>query len=408
MKRQLDQVTGVAFSLVTTTSSPTMDVHDTNHLMQSFHPNGQQPLVSSVFHPHMNIGSYQPDLLFISSDGIFFFVHKHRLLDASANNFNHQLVETAHNSNPLNPQMALGDRNLPCVALPEHSLVLNIVLHSAYGVRDTRFLRKPSLEEICCAVDSLQKYGFTPLSRTIPASSTLFRLLVEYAFVPKRASWSTGGSVNAETEQRIHKGAICVYRLAACYDMHELAVTTSQFLLSMPINFLPDEDAQQIGGLYVKRLASLHIERTQALKALVLEPPLTTSSWFAKCSSAKHSCAVSNVDEITRAWSLAVAYIMVNEAPDLDEHALESVLRPPGDNIECVGCKRLWAERTYDVVSNYAKLKVNIHRFVVAFALTVENMMLYSERFKVLHIVRDENSFYLKTDASTEQIGLAS
>ena len=152
--------------------------------------------------------------------------------------------------------------------------------------------------------------------------------------------------------------ALIIYILAAKHALHELAIAVSSYLLSYPLQNITDADATEMGPVYLRRLFLLHLTRANALKSLLSDPPCNTSQWFERCASSKHSCDLNELDKMTRAWALASSYIILNGQPDMDAHSLDGILRPLGEDLSCIGCKRLWAERVYEVVTNYGSLKV--------------------------------------------------
>lgn len=128
------------------------------------------------------------------------------------------------------------------------------------------------------AVNRLPVYGIRPKSRIAP-KMPLYTLLLSHA-------------------------PLCpleLYALAACYDLYELAVATSSHLLSMPLSTLTDEVAERIGPIYLKRLFFLHFGRSEALKRVLLPPPHPHAP--------TSRCDFSDQKRLTRAWTLAAAYL---------------------------------------------------------------------------------------------------
>jgi hypothetical protein len=287
--------------------------------------------------------SHTPDLAILSSDGVRFYTHKERLQAFP------DFVSALTNRSFKLPS----DNDVPHISLPETSSVVSIILHVVYGFEEFDFLVPPPLEDVLNAVTALETYGFLPLERYITPSSAFFQLLIHHASLPNACLIP-----NTQKPTTEKCPALLIYILAAKLNLQDLAVAVSANLLSFPLQTLSDDDAINMGPVYLRRLFQLQLARSSALKALLSAPPCKTSEWFERCGSAKHSCDLSELDKMTRAWALASSYIILNGEPDMDVHTLDSVLRPLGDDITCNGCRRLWSERVYDVVSNYGSLKV--------------------------------------------------
>jgi hypothetical protein len=303
--------------------------------------------VSFTFHENRLVDSRLPDFVILSKDGIFFYAHRHRLHD-----FPLFLVALTQRATSVS-----GNPDVQRISFPESSHVLSILLHDAYGLEEINFLEPPPLVELIDAVSALEKYGFVPVAHYITPSSTVFQLFTHHASLPCTLSELPVSRPN------LANPALLIYILAAKHDLEDLAVVVSSGLLSFPLYTLTDEDAVQLGALYMRRLFQLQLTRTEALKALLCTPPCSTSEWFMKSASSKHTCDLGELDKMTRAWALASSYVILTATPDLEVHALDSILRPLGDDLSCSGCKRLWAERVYETVARYGSLKVKSLRY---------------------------------------------
>ncbi|KAF8913847.1 hypothetical protein CPB84DRAFT_1811342 [Gymnopilus junonius] len=218
--------------------------------------------VSTTFHPAAQLHSITPDIVLLSSDNVFFYVHSHILIAASENGFRGHL--------PQPPSPSKDQNSLAIVSIPENSVVLNILLHSVY--------------DISCA----------PYSPTFPSLVTTVNRLPVYGIPPK------------------------LYALAASYDLYDLAVSTSSHLLSFPLSTLTDQMAERIGPVYLKRLFFLHFGRTDALKRVLLPPPHPHPPTAL--------CDFTEQKKLTRAWALASAYLAWDARPDLSTSTMESAL----------------------------------------------------------------------------------
>lgn len=228
--------------------------------------------VSTTFYPAAQHHSLPPDVILLTADSVFFYVHSHVLVCASDNGF--------HGLLPVPPPMSK-DQD-PILHIPESSAVLNIVLHAIYEMSCAHY--SPSFSHLVTAVRRLPYYGIPPKSRIVP-TTPLYSLLLSHA--PLRP--------------------IELYALAARYDLYEVAVATSSHLLSFPLSTLTDEMADAIGPVYLKRLFFLHFGRSDALKRVLLNPPHPhpPTQW----------CDFSDQKKLTRAWALASAYLAWDARP---------------------------------------------------------------------------------------------
>ncbi|KAH9002415.1 hypothetical protein EDB86DRAFT_3125624 [Lactarius hatsudake] len=175
--------------------------------------------VSTTFFPGAELDVVLPtDLIILSSDSVFFYVHEHKITAASTNGFNSLLPLKEHS----HPEDA---GNI----LPLHldSIIVNILLHTIYNMSVAHYA--PTPDAVISAVESLEEYGLS--------------------------------------------APIEFYALAGSYDLHHLAIPISSFLLSYSLASLTDELAVKMGPLYLKRLFYLHLGRVEALKRLLLPPP---------------------------------------------------------------------------------------------------------------------------------------
>lgn len=225
--------------------------------------------VSTTFFPGAQLHSLSPDAILLSSDSVFFYVHSHILLQTSDNRF-HSLL----------PSSFEGRESI--VDIPETSVVLNIILHTIYEMSCSHY--SPTFSTLITAVTRLPYYGINPKSRISP-STQLYILLLSYAPLYP----------------------IELYALAASFDLYDLAVSTSSHLLSFPLWSLSDEMAENIGPIYLKRLFFLHFGRIEALKRVLLPPPLPhpPTQW----------CDFADQKKVTRAWALAAAYLAWDARP---------------------------------------------------------------------------------------------
>lgn len=107
------------------TPSDTQDVPD-DHV-----PGNTIVSVSTTFHPGANLLPNPPDVILLSSDGVFFYVHSTQMLATSDNHFNGLVPPKPH---ATKSNLKVRDELGPIIPLPDIASVLNIVLHIVYDL----------------------------------------------------------------------------------------------------------------------------------------------------------------------------------------------------------------------------------------------------------------------------------
>ena len=238
--------------------------------------------VSTTFGPTANLLLNPPDLIFLSSDAVFFYVHISQILSTTVNDFN-SLLSDDYLTYLSTPTDAGTDPNgIPVVPIPESSYVLNIIFHSVYNLPCSHY--NPSIDILLEAVDALPRYGLSPQKYVAP-HTYLFGLLLARA--PIRP--------------------IEVYALAGAHGLFELAMPVSSHLLSFPLHTLSDALMHRMGAPYLRRLFFLHFGRIQALKRLLLAPPYPHPP--------TDECDLTAQKKLRGAWSLAAAHLAWNATP---------------------------------------------------------------------------------------------
>ncbi|EJD01650.1 uncharacterized protein FOMMEDRAFT_111633 [Fomitiporia mediterranea MF3/22] len=270
--------------------------------------------VSTTFYPQSE-GDDANVLIILASDSVFFYVNSNLLISASRNGFNSHLPIARENDSD------------PILSLPETSAVLNILLHTIYDMSCAHYY--PSLADLSAAVTACKTYGI-PLKKYIAAGTPLSQALLAYA----------------------PTNPLEVYALAASHDLLDLAVTTSSHLLSFQLPTLTDEMAVRIGPVYLKKLFFLHLGRIDALKRLlVVSPPPHAPT---------QTCDFTEQKAITRAWSLATAYLTWSVRPDLSASTIEATLHPLADHLTCDQCRSTLLARIREVVVQWSMVKRTI------------------------------------------------
>lgn len=211
------------------------------------------------------------DLVLVSSDSVpvLFYAHSRILQGVSKNSFARLLP--ACESTDL-------ELDLPSVKVALDARVLNVVLHALYGFSSAHYA--PEFSTLCTAVDALLTTYAVHQTLVLQQTSPLFALLMAHAPLQP----------------------LNVYALAAKHDIEPLAVASSSFLLSYPIDSITDDDARRMGPVYLRRLFFLHLGRVAALKRLLAPLP--------ERHAPTPDCDTPDQDKVKRAWILATAFLI--------------------------------------------------------------------------------------------------
>ncbi|PFH45446.1 hypothetical protein AMATHDRAFT_51658 [Amanita thiersii Skay4041] len=281
---------------LSTNPSPLIREHETGDTIVS---------VSTAFHPGSH--SVESDTVFTSSDAVLFYVHSQIIMGASDKAFSSILSAPLSNERYRNT----------IINIPETSSVLNVIIHMLYNTPCAQY--SPTFEILSAAVNAMPHYDIDPKQHITPGSP-LYNLLLSHA--------------------PLHP--IDVYAIAAYFDLHELAVSTSSHLLAFPLYTISDELAKRIGPLYLKRLMCLHLGRNNALKQILLSPPPPHPP--------TRECNFENQKRLTP-WE---------SRPDLSTHGLQIALDPLTEHLTCELCHQTLRQRIKDVVVQWASLRRTI------------------------------------------------
>ncbi|KIP07701.1 hypothetical protein PHLGIDRAFT_127472 [Phlebiopsis gigantea 11061_1 CR5-6] len=277
--------------------------------------------VSTTFYPGAGLAPSLPDIVLLSSDTVFFYVHSPVLLRESSNRLNALLPPPEELASQ--PPDGVG----PVVPLPEPSTTLNLVLHTMYGLSCLHY--SPSSATLNAGVDALAKYG-VDLKQHIRPGTPLFEHLL-------------GQSPAAPLD---------FYATAGHHNLWELAAAISPHLLHFPLSDLDDDIDNRMGAFYLKKLFFLHLGRVDALKRLLLPAP--------QGHPATPECDFLEQKKLTRAWALAAAYLTWDARPDLSPTAIELALRPLGDHLSCEICQTSLHERVKQLTVQWSLVKRTI------------------------------------------------
>ncbi|KAJ1308660.1 hypothetical protein OPQ81_004354 [Rhizoctonia solani] len=299
--------------------------------------------ISTTFYPGAP-ETEKSDLWLSSSDGVYFFVQRSRLLEGSSNLFGGLLLSIDEKKKTrkdptidLNSISAVEEAvfNLPqpeentppVIPLCEDAALLNIILLIVYRLPMERY--RPDLQLICRAIPALVSYGYR-LDNLITPTSDVFRLLIAHSVTHP----------------------LVVYALAAGYRLEHLAVASSRNTLGVELSQITDDLATVMGPIYLRRLFFLHLGRADALKRLLLEPP-------AGHMPLPH-CGLDDQKSLTRAWALAIAYMTVEAKPNTPPSMLSSSLSALGEHLECQKCRSCLDERIQTVVQQWSMIASTI------------------------------------------------
>lgn len=122
------------------------------------------------------------------------------------------------------------------------------MLHVLYSTSLTDYV--PTFETLVMAVTQMPRYGVVPRVHITPASP-MHDLLLSFAA----------------------RHPFELYTLAAQFDLQDLAVSTSAYILSYSLANISDTMAERMGPLYLKRLAGMYLTRLNELKSALRRPP---------------------------------------------------------------------------------------------------------------------------------------
>ncbi|RDB22324.1 hypothetical protein Hypma_010493 [Hypsizygus marmoreus] len=269
------------------------------------------PPVGSIS-PVFNLGVHPAgsNLIFASSDSVFFYVHTDVVLQQSPSAFQSLLLGLLVHEPPKT-----------IVKIPEPSNVLDIILRVLYGIPGGD--NPPLFDTFVAAIDKMPVYGINPKDHIVPSSPSYTYLLAFASRFPLE-----------------------LYALAAHYEIHDLAVSTSSYLLSHSLASIDDETAQRIGPIYLKRLLCLHISRFDALKRILLDPPHPHPP--------TKECDFTQQKALARAWTLVSAYLACDARPDLSSSSIELAFNSLYEQTTCSLCLETLTTRLQDVTTRWA------------------------------------------------------
>ncbi len=155
-------------------------------------------------------------------------------------------------------------------------MVLSILFAAIYGIKLADIY---PIDTLIHAIDLFPRYGVQPKAYVWPSASIYQAIRDQTPLAPFQ-----------------------VYALASRYDLEELAVAASQYLLNLCLQSITDEMTDLVHPKYLLRLFHLHSKRKDALRNILSEPLETHSPTL--------SCNYSAYERLQRAWFLAVACLL--------------------------------------------------------------------------------------------------
>lgn len=266
--------------------------------------------MSTTFYPREMDPS---DFMIISSDRVFFAVHKQVLLQRSVNRF----------GNLLGPS----EDSLSC-SVEEHSSVMNLILHAFYDYDPTNY--RPTLDQLANMLIGLNTYGL-PVTGPVAPGKPLYNLLL-----------STALSFPLDT-----------FALVCQHHLESLAVEISHHLISIPLHNLSDEQCLSMGPVYLRRLVFLHLGRTERLKKLLKGPP--------EGHPPTKQCDTFNQKrELKDAWEDAAGTLAWEANANTPVSLLHSTFLSIADRLTCSDCRTSAKERIRKLIVDWTNVKTTI------------------------------------------------
>ena len=250
-------------------------------------PESQNVQVSSTFFYGAMDGAFPTDLMLVSSDQVYFFVHSAVLLKHSGDGF----------------AGLLGDDK---VYLPENSEVLNLILHAFYNLDSSKF--RPNVELVAATLRSLQKYDVSLeslLTPDHPMSTTILHLGIQ--------------------------SPLETFAVVAAFKLEHLAIEVSRKLVSVPLHNLTDDLAERMGPLYLRRLVFLHLGRIDRLKQLLMRPP--------SLHPVTKDCYESDQKRLQNHWKALAVALGWDARADMSPQRIHSTFTTLLPNTSCNECQ---------------------------------------------------------------------
>ena len=225
--------------------------------------------ISTSFHPQ---NQPTPETVLVSSDSVLFYIHSPTVLNACPDAFK-AYVDTS---------LSHEEYRTMAVHIDATADQLNVILHTLHGTSPAA--NNPDFYTLVTSIDRMPSYGISP-QRFIRPTTLIHELLLSYA--PLRP--------------------LDLYALGAHHGILSLAVSSSSHLLSCNLSTISDAMAERIGAVYLKKLMLLHVDRTMALRNILLQSPHPHPP--------TKTCSFEDQKSLTRAWAMASAYLVWDAKP---------------------------------------------------------------------------------------------
>jgi len=317
--------------------------------------------VSTTFFPTALLpGSdgQRTDLILYTSDSVFFYCHQSVLRNNSSNGFGFLLPSanpSAHSipdsmspeaytqllagssTSPSTPEVPITPpraKSLPhpsdqtdslyTIFLQEDSVVFNLVLHMIYGMSCERY--GPDVETVSRALGCLPAYGLRAPGQDHDIWSILLR------------------------QAPLHP--LRVYALGGAHAIDSLCTLASQYTLAVSLTDLTEDDAMNMGAIYLRRIIFLHLGREDALRRTIGTPPAGHDT--------SESCTQVAQAAVRRGWLAAVGDVLASSQPqNIESGALLSKFAHLAA-LPCSTCKELVQGRIAGMIQDWVKVKRTI------------------------------------------------
>jgi len=266
--------------------------------------------LSTTFFPRDN-DPFPADLTLVSTDGVFFSVHRYRMLK-SLNAFGGLLLDETCT-----------------VAVPLSSDVLNLILHVCiYDLDPSSYM--PSLPLISETLRCIPLYGLT-LEAPLTPGKALHSIIVNNLAIV----------YPLET-----------FAVLASQGLDSLVVEVSKYLTSIPLHQLTDELCTLMGPVYLRRVVFLHVGRVERLKELLRVVPATHDRTIL--------CGATDQQSIQRAWLDIAARLTWELSASTPILRLQQAFQPLADSTICTNCKDALRSRLRQLILDWTSVKNTI------------------------------------------------
>jgi len=214
------------------------------------------------------------------------------------------------------------------VLFDEDAPVFNLILNAFYDYDPAKY--KPSLCQIAQMLSSLLKYGFALPGPIVPGNP-IYNVILNVALA----------------------SPLDAYALVCMHNLEQLAVQISHHLLSTPLHGLTDELCNQMGPIYLRRLLFLHLGRSERLKLLLKEEPLSHEP-------TRDCDLIDQKRGLLVAWREATSKLVWDVGPDTPVSLLQARLSNITDKITCSHCILLAKERLRKLIVDWTMVKSTI------------------------------------------------